>query len=136
MSHRQCGVSLPGGADALVHFRRCLEQAAGGIHAEAVAILDLDLRNAFPSIEWQAVRSAVQELAPELGPWTRWCHGAPAQVQLPCGQWISCDRGAEQGDPLGPAYCGLVLADVLAQVRQDLGAAADQILDMWFMDDG
>ena len=80
LSHRQCGVALPGGADALVHMRRCLEQSAGCSEGEAAAVLDLDLRNAFPSMEWPAVRAAVRDLAPELDAWTTWCHGEATRV--------------------------------------------------------
>ena len=76
VQHRQCGVALPGGADTLVHLRRCLERAAGGSALPAIAGLDLDLRNAFPSLEWPAVRSGVHEWAPELDRWTAWRRSA------------------------------------------------------------
>ncbi len=109
MENRQAGVALPGGAEALVHTRRCLEDSANRSGAEALVILDLDLRNAFPSLEWKAIREAVDEHAPALGPWTAWCHGRKAQVQLPAGQWVECDLRGEQQDPLGPAYCMLTL---------------------------
>ena len=136
LENRQCGVALPGGADALVHLRRCLEQAAADAGSEAIALLDLDLRNAFPSLEWSAVRAAVGERAPELQPWTKWCHGAPSQIQLPCSEWIPCDRGAEQGDPLGPAYCGLVLLRCASAGRRAVEAAGGWVWDAWYMDDG
>ena len=135
MGHRQCGVALPGGADALVHLRRCLEQAAHGI-GDAMVMLDLDLRNAFPSLEWPSVRAAVRDLAPELGAWTEWCHGEAAHLRLPCGQWTTCDRGAEQGDPLGPAYCGLVLIGCAEAGRQAVEARGGEMWDAWYMDDG
>ena len=109
LRHRQGGVALPGGAEALIHLRRCLEQAAETSQAEALVLLDLDLRNAFPSLEWPAVREAVREHVPALLPWTTWCHASLAWVHLPCGKWLACDREAEQGDPLGAAYCALVL---------------------------
>ena len=62
-----------------------------------------------PSVEWETARAAVRAWAPELAPWTEWTHGRKAEILLPGGAWATCDRGAEQGDPLGPAYCGLVL---------------------------
>ena len=136
LKHRQCGVGLPGGADALVHLRRSLEQAMAECDGEALALLDLDLRNAFPSLEWDAIEAAVSEHAPELGPWTRWCHGAPAHVQLPGGAWVECDRGAEQGDPLGPAYCGLTLLRCAEAARMAVEAAGGWVWDAWYMDDG
>ena len=48
LGHRQFGVAVPGGCDALIHFRRCLERSVAESE-EALVILDLDLRNAFPS---------------------------------------------------------------------------------------
>ena len=68
---RQCGVAIPGGCEALVHARRCLDRILS--HSpEAFVMLDLDLRNAFPSLEWSAIRAAVAERVPSLGPWTAW----------------------------------------------------------------
>ena len=70
-----------GGGEALVHLRRTLEAAASEMDGEAVAILDLDLRNAFPSFTWRAVREAVRAWAPELRRWTEWSHAAEARIR-------------------------------------------------------
>ena len=134
-SKRQGGVALPGGADALVLLRRQLE-AVAGIGDEAVAILDLDLRNAFPSFEWPAIRAAVGKWMPQLSDWTAWCHQKPGRIQLPCGEWTECDRGAEQGDPLGPLYCALVLLDCAEEGRAAVEAFGSWSWDAWYMDDG
>ena len=134
--HRQCGVAMPGGADTLVHLRRCMEQAAGRGELPAAAVLDLDLRNAFPSLEWPAVRAAVRAHAPELEQWTAWCHGGPVDIQLPSGEWTVCDRGAEQGDPLGPVYCALTLLGCVAAGRAAVEALGGWVWDAWYMDDG
>ena len=132
---RQCGVALPGGADVLVHARRCLEAAAES-SSSAVAVLDLDLRNAFPSFEWSAVREAVHREFPALDAWTAWTHQAPARICLPTGTWIECDRGAEQGDPLGPVYCCLVLLHVAEATAASVLDSGSWCTDLWFMDDG
>ena len=126
---------MPGGAEGLIHLRRCLEQAADGAGSAAV-ILDLDLRNAFPSLEWPAVREATGDLIPELAAWTAWCHSRPGAIQLPCGEWIECDRGAEQGDPLGPAYCAVVLIRCAEAGRQAVEQKGGWCWDAWHMDDG
>ena len=76
----------------------------------ALLLLDLDLKNAFPTFEWDAIREAVLEMVPSLAAWTSWCHQAPADVLLPSGERVQVDRGAEQGDPLGSLYCGVTLA--------------------------
>ena len=135
---RQFGVGEPGGADALVHWRVLLEEllAGGAGHGvdpgDAVAVIDVDLANAFPSLEWGYVRAAVGEQLPALLPWTAWVHQAATPVQLPCGERLQTDRGAEQGDPLGPLYCALALARVIQRVR----SRGPAFCDAWYMDDG
>ena len=134
-AHRQCGVGPPGGAEALIHLRQNLEHAAAESN-DCVVILDLDFRNAFPSFEWAAVRQAVDRWMPLLSPWTHWCHRSAGRVCLPCGTWTSVDRGAEQGDPLGPLYCALTLLDCAAAARAACKRAGFWCWDAWYMDDG
>jgi len=140
---RQFGVAIPAGTDALIHIRSVLEDALCADAGPALAVLDLDLQNAFPSLEWDSIRAAIGEHLPALSPWVAWCHASPAPVQLPGGDWVQIDRGAEQGDPLGSLYCALVLADVLSRTRSRLateraeqGATSASFWDAWFMDDG
>ena len=132
---RQCGVSLPGGADVLVHIRRCLEPALFESD-EAIALLDLDLRNAFPSLEWHSIREALEEEFPVLLPWARWCHQDAASVQLPTGEWTLCDRGAEQGDLHGPIQCAVVVLRAARRAREAVETAGLGVWDAWYMDDG
>ena len=61
---RQYGVLVPGGAEVLVHTRRTLEEVLSAGSHEPLAVLDLDLRNAFPSLEWDAIREVVCTHAP------------------------------------------------------------------------
>eukprot|EP00973_Karenia_brevis_P032073 4424818-Karenia_brevis.AAC.1 len=50
------------------------------------------------------------------------------------------DRGAEQGDPLGPLQCALVLGDVASEARESISSISrdtgGRLLDAWYMDDG
>ena len=109
---RPFGVAVPGGADALIHFRVEVEKALQ--HSKkAMAVIDVDLKNAFPSFEWDSIRQAVIKRCPKLLAWTEWCHVEPASVYLPSGAKLFVDRGAEQCDPLASVYCALVLADVV-----------------------
>ena len=48
---RQLGVSCPGGADALIHFRAGVEAFLSVHSTEPIAIVDVDFSNAFPSLE-------------------------------------------------------------------------------------
>ena len=81
------------------------------------------------------MRRAVDAECPALGAWTAWCHGAPAAIQLPTGSWVDCDRGAEQGDPLGPVYCGLVLLEAARSACAVVRSQGGWAWDAWFMDD-
>ena len=99
--------------------------------------LGLDFENAFPSLEWAAIDASTRRRVPQLAPWTSWCHSQPSAARLPSGVHISSDRGAEQGDPLGPLQCALVLGDVMAAVFAAFGTdAASRLRGAWFVDDG
>ena len=84
-----------------------------------------------------------------MAEWTEWTHDEPVPVNLPSGEVMLSDRGAEQGDPHGSLQCGLVLGGVACRARnavmQSLEAAripgqgltpAPGFLDVWFADDG
>ena len=117
LAARQFGVAVPGGAEGLVHFRTTLEKILNS-SSTPWAVIDVDLQNAFPSLEWDAIRQAVAARLPEVLDWTDWCHESPSRVVLPSGSEVFVDRGAEQGDPLGPIYCALVIAEVMARTHQ------------------
>ena len=97
---RQFGVAVAGGADALIHFRVELEKQFQ-LSPTAIAAIDVDFKNAFPSFEWDSIRGAVSNQIPKLLAWTEWCHADASLVYWPSGAKVFVDRGAEQGDPLG-----------------------------------
>jgi len=137
----QYGVAIPGGVDTLIHTRRVLEEALRLDPASGVwAVVDVDLVNAFPSFEWEAIDAAMAAQLPELAAWTRWCHGAAADVELPCGEAHRARRGAEQGDPHGSIQCGVVVAAVvreaMAAMAQQKGAGPVGCFSFWYCDDG
>ena len=70
---RQFGVAVAGGADALIHLRVELEKKFQ-TSATAIAAIDVDFKNAFPSFEWDSIRHAVSKHVPKLLVWTEWCH--------------------------------------------------------------
>ena len=52
--------------DVLVHYRLVLEEVMrSGNVEQAFAIIHIDFKNAFPSIEWAAIREALTELLPQ-----------------------------------------------------------------------
>ena len=136
LGRRQFGVAVPGGADALIQFRMDMEAHFRNRPEKPLVAVDVDLVNAFPRFNWSAIRSSVARHQPHLSPWTSWCHREAAVVVLPCGAEVCVDRGAEQGDPLGPAYCGYVIADAVEAALASLADGRQDIFDVWFMDDG
>ena len=66
-------MAVPGGAEALIHERRTVEEVALRDGFGAVAVVDIDLINCFGMFEWPATLDAVGEHLPELEPWLRWC---------------------------------------------------------------
>ena len=76
---------------------------------------------------------------PKLLGWAGWVQEDAANVHLPGGGKLAVDRGAEQGDPLGSLYCGLVIAMVMERTRERLGVERPDLAefaDAWYMDDG
>ena len=97
-------------------------------------------------MSWAAIREGLSAYLPEFLPWTTWCHWQPVPVTLPSGDVAFSDRGAEQGDLIGPMYCAVVLAMVVHRARTRLGLAAGaedhgeraavEFFDAWYMDHG
>ena len=144
VASHQWGVALPGGAEALVHWRSTMEELARDGTVGALVAFDLDLKNMFGSIEWPRIRAAVSAHFAEAARWTEWAHREAAVVQLPDGTEVSVDRGAEQGDPFGSTQASLALGDAMdcARVAYTNATAADRgqglagAVDEWFIDDG
>jgi len=85
-----------------------LEEGSGHSGDDPLAVIDVDLQNAFPSLEWAYIRDAVAEELSALLPWT-------------------------SEDQLGPLLCALALARVVARTRAHGNL---QFADVWYMDDG
>ena len=134
----QFGVSVPGGAEALIHTRRTVEEVAALSGLGAVAVVDVDLINCFGMFEWPATLDAVGEHLPELEPWLRWCTTEPDHVRLPCGDWVTSDRGAGQGEPEGPLKAALTIGQAVGRARADLELAGMLCPGAWwwYIDDG
>lgn len=83
----QFGVAVAGGADGLIHFRVELEMQFQ-LSPTAIAAIDVDFKNAFPSFEWDSIRRAVSKHVPKLLAWTEWCHADASLVYLPSGSSV------------------------------------------------
>ncbi len=63
---------MPGGCEALVHWRSAVEEIALSGAIEPLVAFDLDLTNMFGSIEWPEIRAAVDRDFQEASAWLRW----------------------------------------------------------------
>ena len=110
LASHQWGVTLPGGAEALVHWRSTIEDLASQGVIEPLVCFDLDLKNMFGSIEWPSIRAFVAAHFEDAAAWTEWTHREPAIVQFPHGAEAIVDRGAEHGDTARDATLRSVIA--------------------------
>ena len=65
----QWRVQMPGGTEALIHWRGAIEGLAMGGEIEPVVAIDLDLANMFCNIEWPEIRAAINKHFVEASEW-------------------------------------------------------------------
>eukprot|EP00972_Heterocapsa_arctica_P052436 7715430-Heterocapsa_arctica.AAC.1 len=95
---QQYGVAIPGGSETLFHGRSTIEDVARtGVMGE-IAKVDVDLVNCFGLFEWPSIREAYTELLPQILPWEKRRQAEPGLVKLPCGETVTVNRGAGQGE--------------------------------------
>ncbi len=132
---RQWGISLPGGCEALIHWRSTVEDAARTGIIEPIAVADLDMQNFFNSVEWPAIRASLEHHLQEAVPIVNWEHREPGVTALPDGSEFLFNRGAERGEPLGSIKAALPLGEARCRTA-DKHAGRKGVCDEWYIDDG
>ena len=139
-SYHQWGVEMPGGAEALVHWRSTIEELAISGAIEPLIAFDLDLQNMFGSIEWAELRRAVDRDLQEASAWFQWQHSTFDEIDLPGGGTAFSNRGSGQGDVFGSSTSSLTLGGHMSEHRASFGATQPSqpcgAVDEWFIDDG
>ena len=127
LSPHQLGVAVTGGCEIAVHTVK-----------EAVSkrpdkwVLQLDLENAFNSVDRSTMLAQVAKLLPESLAWAVSCYGSPSFLQFGSST-LSSSTGVQQGDPYASAAFALTLQPVIEEIQEQL-----PLLDVhaWFHDDG
>ena len=111
----QFGVSMPGGAEVLVHARSTIEELGSRGELPPMAVVDVDLINCFGTFEWPKIVEAVDRHLPVASPWNRWSCEHETDVRLPSGELVSSNRGAGQGEPGGPLKASVTIGDAVVK---------------------
>ena len=80
------------------------------------ALLQLDLKNAFNSVNRVAMLKSVQQFAPALLPFANACYNHPTCL-FADGFTLRATRGVQQGDVVGPALFALAIHPVLLKLQ-------------------
>jgi hypothetical protein len=132
----QFGVQTPGGCEALYHARMTIEEVASKGELGDFVAIDVDMANFYGSIEWKPMLESYSELFEEGLAWEKWTTKTPATISLPCGEQVTVDRGAGQGEPDGPLKAALTLGRAVRNARTDLRQQQIPTAHAWFIDDG
>lgn len=92
----QLGVGMKGGSEIAGRLAQVMLDAD-----PTMAVINLDISNAFNTIPRKLMWRGVCETCPELCRWFQWAYGAPTELRLSDGS-IACmsETGSRQGDPL------------------------------------
>jgi len=129
LPYGQVGVGIPGGLETAIHVTRYyIHQNASD---SSLALLKIDMKNAFNECSRTAFFERVVEDFPEISAWVKWCYSQPAELRFGSRR-IVASSGVQQGDPLGPLLFSLVLLQFIDFVKlHDL-----VLLHLWYLDDG
>ena len=118
---RQYVCVVPGGADAIIHFRKSLMGLwHRGKLSEPLCIIDIDQKNFFGSLEWESIRSEVCDAFPRRGAALARKHAEATAVHRGGAPHYAANRGTGQGDVDATMEASLVQGRVAKKARQDI----------------
>jgi hypothetical protein len=133
----QFGVGVPNGCEAVVHAATAVAaaMAAGGgcLGGEPVFVLKTDCSNAFNRMKRSKMAAAVLRVLPLLARYLFVAYGGSTHLVFE-EELLASLEGAQQGDPLGPLFFSLGLADLWREIKPLL--ASPLKFAAWLLDDG
>jgi len=128
----QYGIGIKGGCEMIVHTTtnwttQILQEGLNGNNI----VIKLDLKNAFNTIDRNAIRHGIKNYAPKLLTYFDWAYGRTTDINLQTGFTVaqSC-TGVRQGDPLGPLlFCLGLQAELSAATSLKLKVDCYSLMD-------
>ena len=111
----QMGVSTRCGAEAIVRAVNAIVDATRD--DTDVALLKVDLRNAFNRVSREVVLKEVDKHAPGLAAWARWCYSEHSHLWAG-STVIDSAQGVQQGDALGPFLFSLAMQSLFSKSQR------------------
>ena len=117
-SMRQYGCGTPGGTEAIIHLRKHLQSLWDkGLLPQPLAIVEIDQKNFFGSLNWRAIREETAETLPRRAAATTWKHLAASNIHQPLAQDHKMSHGTGQGDVDAGVEASLVQGRVARETR-------------------
>ena len=126
---RQCGVGLPFAAELI---GMGLQRIAHNCTDDWVA-LQIDVRNAFNTLDRNAMLRSTLHKAPSLYNWMAWCYGTVSPLYCQGVKMPPSTTGVHQGDAMGPIGFALGLDAALDELHAE---EATLPWCVWYLDDG
>ena len=122
----QLGVSVSGGAEAIVHSVRsyCKSKMES---SDPIALLKIDFENAFNTIRRDTFLKTIRNELPSIYPFLYQCYSDSSFLFFN-NRTLPSAEGIQQGDPLGPLCFSLCIQSLVSRLSSEL--------NVWYLDDG
>ena len=122
----QVGVKVPNAAELVAHKVKAWRQE----NRQDEIIVQVDLRNAFNSIDRNVLLREVRERVPALYPYAHACYSTPAFL-FGNGFEVQSSCGVQQGDVCGPALFAIAIQKTILELTE-----LNLSFQYWYLDDG
>ena len=118
---RKYGCEVPGGAEAIIHFRNFLMALARSDKLSGpLCTSDIDQRNFLESLEWEFLGHDVSDAFPKRGAALAWKHTEATLMHRMGATPYRSDRGTDQGDVDAPLEASLAQGGIARKTRGDV----------------